>query len=218
MTFSTQNQGNVCLGGSKLARDFYLAHGALKLADCSDFVGSEKFFESGDKTGVDGMLLVSAIIDPFKVRGDVVSLDAVNVVHNRETVRVSNKGVSHQTVNKNRFGKSVGPKTDLKISHATPLGPQNFSVTSLQLSMTPDSHSVKASDAAQIAYFVRGSKLVQMNGSPFFGECGNHAAGCPSGELGLAIKNPSRAQTRGGFAINSTLPPESQATGGIPCR
>ena len=196
-----KDQGHIALRCSESSGNLGLAHRSAKLADFGNFLCSQKFLVHGDEPGIDGVLFVSPVIGPLKICDDVVSLGAINVVHNRKTIWVRNEGKSHQAVNKNRFGNVIGPETDRKVSKRMFAGPQDFSVTSTKLPGATRAHSVKASDAAQIADFVYVSKLSQVNGSPLFGECGNHAAGCPSGEVGLAIKNPSRARTHGGFVF-----------------
>lgn len=45
------------------------------------------------------------------------------------------------------------------------------------------------------------AEISDRNRSPFFRESDIHTTGCPSGNGGLAIKDPSHASTFGGFAI-----------------
>ena len=216
MSVSAQNQRNVCLGGSKHFGDFSLRERGADTSDFANFVASEKFLETGNEASVDRVLLVAAIIGPFKVCGNRISLVPVDVVDEWLAGWIGDKGQRNKAMDINGFAFGIGPHNDLRIARAIDAISQYLSIASLETEL-PLSPAINAANAAKVTDFVTSLEISDGHGSPFFTDRGNHAAGLPFGVCDWRIKGPSRGATHGGLAIDNTLPPVHQVTGGIKC-
>lgn len=195
-----ENDGHVALRDAEKLAYLGLAHGAFQSPDFGDFIAGQKFLEHSDASYVDGVLPVARVINPFEVGHDAIRFDAILVIDHRQIVGIGDECECNESVQKECLPAPVSPHAALLVTQFIDARSDYFSVASLQAT-GPHAHSIKTSYASEIANFVEVFETGDRNGSPFF--CGDdiHEAGRPSGVFGLAVKNPSRAPTFGGFAI-----------------
>lgn len=196
-----ENKRHVGLRDAESFGDFCLAHGAFQASDLCDFLGGQKFVVSRDATDVDGVLFVEPVISPFEIVSGTIHLDALDVIDNRKLSWIGDEGERDQPMNVYGFSFAISTEIDLGIPNLIDAGSKDFAVTCLQFSFRPYSHSINAADSANVANFVTVAEVSDRNRSPFFCKNDIHVTGCPSGNGGLAIKDPSHAPTFGGSAI-----------------
>jgi hypothetical protein len=195
-----QDQRDIGLGNAILLGDLALRHRSTKQPDFSDFFAGQQLLETRDTADVDSVLLIAGIAGPFEIRYDVVRFDAINVVDHRETARIWDESNANKSVNVDRFAFPISEKIELAVSKFVDAMFEDLTVASLQATR-PHPHSIEASYSTEVADLVEVSEVRDRNGSQFFCESGIHVTGCPSGDIGSAIKDPSHASTSAGPSI-----------------
>lgn len=199
MMFPAQDQRDVGLSAAKELAYFGLRHCPSQLPDRSHFICGQKFLETCDSADVDGVLPVLLIVDPFEIGDGVMMFDAINMIDHWEIVRVGNECESDDAMNEHRFGFPIFRQSHIEVSGlGMGFWTENLAVAEPWLPAVAP--SVQASDATEITDFVNVFKTGDRNRSPFFCGSGIHTAGCPSGEIRLAIKDPLFVATFGGSA------------------
>lgn len=150
--------------------------------------------------------------DPLKIADVVVGFDRIDVVDLRQVIRVWDERAGYEPVNENPLWFTAPRSSQAEMKVFIP-GPRVSGET-----RSEDSIKSETADAAMIAHFVEGRKLGDRNRSPFFNNVDIHEAGRPSGDIGSAIKSPSRVPTLGGLAVCTTARRDTQDGGGIQCR
>ncbi len=194
-----QDERHVGLRDAKHLGYFGLRHAAFQTPDFGDFLGCQKFFESGNASDVDGVLSVAGVVNPFEIGHGVVGFNAIDVIDHRMIGRVRDEGKSYQSVNMYRLAQSIPEEIDIPISEFVRARSEDLSIYSS--GFKPVADAVQASNSAEIAHLVEVPEVCDRNGSPFFNESVIHKAGRPSGVIGLMIKDPPRATTFGGPAF-----------------
>jgi hypothetical protein len=145
-----------------------------------------------------GMSSVMAMSAPFKIGDHIIRLHGINVIDDWKPVWVGNERHGHKSVDIEGSVFSSDSSKDKPSVSATLLNARRHepSYAALHPSVNVDDVSRDASHASETADFV--APFVTNDGSPFFNDDGIHVTGCPSGNGGLAIKDPSHASTFGG--------------------
>lgn len=181
-------------------RCFYA--GRPHLADGGDVIVADLGFRPGVQPQTGCVPLVIGGGHPFEVADHVVGFDTVNVVDLREIERVGDKRHGYESVNEATYGFPILSQRRIGIFFVSPSsnsGPDDLSLPNYWGAVQPENDAVETSDAADAADFVESFKA--SYGSPFFFADDIHTTGCPSGNDGTAIKDPSHAVTFGGSAI-----------------
>jgi hypothetical protein len=134
---------------------------------------------------------------PFKVCDDIIGFVRVNVVNDRKVVGIRNECDRHESVDVERGTLPVLGQNHSWISLDLD---QHYSANpALRMSIGVNDCATDTSDAAEITDLVL--PFVTNDGSPFLSDADIHSTGCPSGEIGLAVKDPSNASTSAGPSI-----------------
>ncbi len=176
-----------------------LRHRASKFSDFGNFFLGKKLLEESDSPNVDRMLPVELVSGPFKISSDIVGFDTINMVDHRKVGWVRYESESHKSVNVDRLAFPISEKIDVLVTEFVSAGTKDLSVYSARLQAVAD--AVKASHSTKITDLVEISEVCDRNRSPFFCDDDIHSTGCPSGEVGLAIKSPSYVRACGGLAF-----------------
>jgi hypothetical protein len=196
---SKQNQRNTGLCDAESLGDFGLRHRSAKRPDFGDFFAGQKLLEEGDAADIYRMLFVAGVVNPFEICDDAIPLHTVDVIDHREVSRVWYERESHQSVNVYRLDAAVSEEIDVSVSEFVRAWSENLPIHSSGFKSVAD--AVQASDTAKGTNLVEISEVGDRNRSPFFSDGDIHLTGCPSGNGGTMIKDPSRASTFGGSAV-----------------
>lgn len=139
--------------------------------------------------------------DPLKVCGRVIGFHQVDVIDLREVCRIWDEGRSNKSVNRSIAVVGSGVEEDGSVTSGTIVLAQNFTAVESEATGLASAIAIETTNASEVADLVEWFEFGDCNGSPLLNDFGTHAAGRPSGYGGLAVKNPSRAPTLGGFAI-----------------
>lgn len=210
-----QDQRYVGLCGAEALGYFGLSHRSAQAPNLGDLFGVQKLLEQRDESHIDGMLLIEPVGRPFQVGSEAIRLHSIEMVDDRKPGRVGNEGDRDESMDVDRFAISIFPQSNLRVTNVVGARSENLPVASLR-SIDTHTKPVNASDSPEVTDLVGITQAGDMNWSPVFG-CDNHATGRPSGEVGLAVKNPSRAPTLGGFAVYSSDLTSDQYIGGNQC-
>lgn len=200
--------------------------GRLNIADATSDHGSDggniiitEFSDHQRSFGLSGMQIVSQPRYPFQIGNGVIGLDEINVVDLRKVAGIWNECKGNDAMDGPAFDEAVCLQKDAGVSAMIDKGPQHFRFDTPKTSILATTEAVNTSNPSEVTGLVPVPKFGDANGSPFFSDCGIHSVGRPSGNNGAAVKNPSRAQTLGGFAISSIpLRAVQEKQGGTQCR
>lgn len=195
-----QDQRNVGLSAAESFGDFSLGHRTGQCSDFSNFFLGQELFEPQSEGSVDGVLLVEPIINPFKVRGEAIRLHAIDMIDHRQVIRIWDESDSDESMDVDRLSVTISPEASLRISNAIDARSENLSIAPLR-TVWSATHSINASNATEVANFVKVAEIGEMNRSPFFYQSDIHVVGYLSDVSGLMIKDPPHAATFGGSAF-----------------
>jgi hypothetical protein len=199
MSAFEQDQRYVGLCAAEHLGYLSLRHGSAKPSDLCHFFGGQKLLEECDSANIDGVLFIPSVVGPLKIGDDIVRFHPIDVVDHGEVVGVGDECEPNKPMNMDGLALSVSIEIDSPISEFVGAWAKDLSIyPSCLQAMT---NAVKTTNAAEIADFVEITEVSDLNRSPFFRKSDIHMTGCPSGNGGLAIKDPSRASTFGGSAV-----------------
>jgi len=142
-----------------------LHHRSSQHPDFSGLLRGQKLFEASDETTIDSVLFVELIGGPLEVDGTVVGFHAVNVIDDGKIARIGHEGHCDKAVEEESPSSCISKQPNQMVSEAMDAGFENLSPAPLQ-AMTPHAHSVKASNATDVADLVKSFET--SNASPFF--------------------------------------------------
>ncbi len=122
------------------------------------------------------------------------------MVDDRKPIWVWNECERDKAVNEAILRSTVLPQAYVEIPELVSARSKDLSVASL-LPIGAEADAVHAAHTTKVADFVEATEISDRNRSPFFRESDIHVTGCPSGNGGSTIKDPSHASTFGGSAI-----------------
>lgn len=193
-----ENKRHVALRDAESFGYLGLRQSSTQHSDFRDFFSAQKLLEMGDETRVDSVLLVESVVSPFEIGRKAVRLYTVDMVDHREIGRIGNEGRCHEAVDADCLSVPISPQTNLQVSvPEIDARLKNLAIASLRAVRTVAS-SIDTTYATKIADLI---EVNDCNRSPFFRESDIHVTGCPSGNGGSTIKDPSHASTFGGSAI-----------------
>jgi hypothetical protein len=199
-TAPKQDQRYVGLCAAKALGYLSLRHRSAESSDLGNLIVGQKLLEHRDQTDVDSVLFVEPIVCPFEIGDDVVGFDSINVVDHRKVGWIWNESEPYKSVDVDGFALTFAEEIELAIPKFIDAMLQHLAVASLRTTRS-HTHSIEASYPTKAADLVEVSEVCDRNRSPFFCESDIHTTGCPSGNGGTMIKDPSRASTFGGSAI-----------------
>lgn len=162
---AAQDQRHIALGGAKQISYVSLLHFPAKRSDLSYFGRGQQFLEGFDEAGVDRMLLVSSVVGPFEVGGEVVSLVSVDVIDEGESNRVWNERESDKAMDETCCSFAFSEQGDLHVAEFMKGRLEKPSIASLR-PVPCFSHSVDASNSSNVADFVEAFEA--WDNSPLF--------------------------------------------------
>lgn len=199
MSSTIQDQRYVGLCDAEPLAYFGLGHGSSKSSYFLDFNRRQEFLEESDSSDIDSVLLVKMVGTPFEIGYDVIRFETVNMVDDRKVIGIGDERETDKSVNMDGLAFPISEKIDVSIAQFIGAGPQDFPIYPSRFQTIAD--AIKAAHATEVTDLVEISEVFDRNRSPFFCEDDIHSTGCPSGEVGLAVKSPSYALTCGGLAF-----------------
>mgnify|MGYP001578078379 CR=1 FL=1 len=162
---SAQDQRYVGLRGAEQLGYVGLLHCAAKRSDLGYFGRGKQFLEGFDEPSIDGVLLVSSVISPFKIGEDVVGFVSVDVIDEGQASGVWNESECDKAMDETSRSFSFSKQGDLHVTEFMKGRLERLSIASLR-PMPCFSHPVDASDSSKVAGLVEAFEA--RNGSPLF--------------------------------------------------